>query len=248
MRGLRIRMRTGRGLRESKRSRSGALLSSFCLFAFALCLLVPTPQTRAQAVVDKMVAIINGDGARPELITYSDLLWQMALQPDTPLSPPRSDDLNRALRLVEDQRLILQEARKLPTIEPTDEEVRAALADLVKLFPPTEFERRLRAVGFSSIEDERLREIVRQRVAIEKYLDFRFRSFTVVSTEEVANYYRDVYVPRFRQRNPGVIVPKLDQVRNDLERSLTESKIESDTDAFLDTARERAEIVILNPV
>jgi hypothetical protein len=55
-------------------------------------------------------------------------------------------------------------------------------------------------------------------------------------------------VPRFRQRNPGVLVPKLDQVRNDLEKNLTESKIESETDAFLDNARERAEIVILNPV
>ena len=194
-----------------------------------------------------MVATVNG-GLRPDLITYSDLLWQMALEPGTPLSPPRSDDLNRALHLVEDQRLILQEAKKLPTIAPTDAEVKAALADLVKLFPPNEFESRLRQVGFSSIEDERLREIVRQRVEIEKYLDFRFRSFTVVTQEEVTNYYRDVYVPRFRQRNPGVLVPKLDQVRNDLEKTLTESKIESETDAFLDTARERAEIVILNPV
>jgi ATP-dependent Clp protease ATP-binding subunit ClpA len=205
------------------------------------------PAAQAQVVVDKMVATVNG-GVRPDLITYSDLLWQMALQPDTPLSPPSSDDLNHALHLVEDQRLILQEAKKLPTIAPTDVEVKAALADLVKLFAPNEFERRLRAVGFSSIDDERLREIVRQRVEIEKYLDFRFRSFTVVTQEEVTNYYRDVYVPRFRQRNPGVIVPKLDQVRNELEKNLTESKIESETDAFLDNARERAEIVILNPV
>jgi hypothetical protein len=64
----------------------------------------------------------------------------------------------------------------------------------------------------------------------------------------VTNYYRDVYVPRFRQRNPGVLVPILDKVRAELERTLTENKIESETDAFLDNARERAEIVILNPV
>jgi hypothetical protein len=240
-------MKAKRYLRKSKRDLRVKFLSAFCLFTFSFCLPVLEPQAQAQEVVDKMVATVNG-GVRPDLITYSDLLWQMALEPETPLSPPRSDDLNRALHLVEDQRLILQEAKKLPTIAPTDAEVRAALADLVKLFPPTEFERRLRAVGFSSIEDERLREIVRQRVEIEKYLDFRFRSFTVVTQEEVANYYRDVYVPRFRQRNPGVLVPKLDQVRNDLEKTLTESKIESETDAFLDNARERAEIVILNPV
>jgi hypothetical protein len=247
MGGLRIEMKAKRYLRKSKRCLRVKFLSAFCLFTLTLCLPGLEPQAQAQEVVDKMVATVNG-GVRPDLITYSDLLWQMALEPGTPLSPPRSDDLNRALHLVEDQRLILQEAKKLPTIAPTDAEVRAALADLVKLFPPNEFERRLRQVGFSSIEDERLREIVRQRVEIEKYLDFRFRSFTVVTQEEVANYYRDVYVPRFRQRNPGVLVPKLDQVRNDLEKTLTESKIESETDAFLDTARERAEIVILNPV
>jgi hypothetical protein len=239
MEGLSIEMKAKRYLRVR-------LLFAFCLFTFTFCLLAS--QTPAQVVVDKMVATVNGDGARPELITYSDLLWQMALQPDTPISPPRSDDLNRALHLVEDQRLILQEAKKLPTIAPTDAEVKAALAELVKLFAPHEFEQRLRAVGFSSVDDERLREIVRQRVEIEKYLDFRFRSFTVVSQEEVTNYYRDVYVPRFRQRNPGVLVPILDKVRAELERTLTENKIESETDAFLDNARERAEIVILNPV
>ena len=32
------------------------------------------------------------------------------------------------------------------------------------------------------------------------------------------------------------------------ERTLVETKIESDTDTFLDTARNRAEIVILSPV
>jgi hypothetical protein len=43
-------------------------------------------------------------------------------------------------------------------------------------------------------------------------------------------------------------VPTLEKMRAELERTLTESKIESETDAFLDNARERAEIVVLNPV
>ena len=36
----------------------------------------------AQQVVDRMVATVNA-GARTELITYSDLMWQLALQPAT---------------------------------------------------------------------------------------------------------------------------------------------------------------------
>ena len=51
----------------------------------------------AQQVVDKMVATVNA-GVRTDLITYSDLLWQLALQPNTLLDNPTSEDLNRALR------------------------------------------------------------------------------------------------------------------------------------------------------
>ena len=197
-----------------------------------------------------MVATVNA-GVVPEcrqicLITYSDLLWQLALQPDTSLDNPTSADLNRALRLITDQRLILQEAEKLPSIAPTPEEVRIAGAELAKAFPSvTEFQQRLQRVGLTA---EKLDEILEQRVRIEKYLDFRFRNFVVITQKEVADYYKDVYVPRLRARAPGQIVPSLEEARLEIEKTLQEAKIESDTDAFLDSARERAEIVILNPV
>jgi hypothetical protein len=199
----------------------------------------------AQETVDKMVASVNA-GVRTDLITYSDLLWQLALQPGTSLANPSSDDLNRALRLVTDQRLILQEAEKLPSIAPTDDEIRDARDGLVKLFPsPAEFQQRLLRVGLTS---EKLDEIIEQRVRIEKYLDFRFRNFVLISQKEIADYYRDVYVPRLRSRSPGQIIPTLEEAQDEVKRILTEAKIESDTDAFLDSARERAEIVTLSAV
>jgi peptidyl-prolyl cis-trans isomerase SurA len=165
-------------------------------------------QATGSEVVDKMIATVNGS-----LITYSDLLWQLALQPDTPLDTPRVEDLSRSLNLLIDQRLILQEAAKLPTIAPNHAEVETALADLLRHVPSqADFQQRVRRVGLTA---EQLREIVRQRVEIEKYLDFRFRSFTVVSPQEVADYYHDVYVPRFRQRTRGHIVPKLEAARGE---------------------------------
>ena len=205
---------------------------------------------RGQEVVDKFVATVNvgeqADCGTKCLITYSDLIWQLALQPDTPLVNPSSADLNRALRLVTDQRLILQEAEKLPTIAPTPEEITAARDGLVKAFPSqAAFLERLQRVGLTAAK---LDEILDQRVRIEKYLDFRFRNFVVITQKEIERYYNDVYVPRMRSRNPGRIVPTLEEARGEIERTLTESKIESDTDAFLDSARERAEIVVLNQV
>jgi len=210
----------------------------FLAFAFPLpCL--------AQQVVDKMVATVNA-GVRTDLITYSDLMWQLALQPRTVLDNPSSEDLNRALRLLIDQRLILQEAEKIPTIIPTQKEVSDARDELARNFASvTEFQERLQRVGLTS---EKLNEIVEQRLKMEKYLDFRFRNFVVISQKEIADYYRDVYTPRLKARFPGRIVPPLEQVRDEIEKTLMEAKIESDTDAFLDQARERAEIVTLNPV
>ena len=210
----------------------------------------PVPLAFGQQAVDKMVVTVNA-GILPEcrqicLITYSDLLWQLALQPNTPLDSPTSVDLNRALHLLIDQRLILQEAEKLPSIAPTSEEVKTARDELVKAFPsPPEFQQRLQRVGLTA---EKLDEILEQRVRIEKYLDFRFRNFVVVTEKEIADYYRDSYVPRLKARAPGQIVPTLDEARPEIEKTLTEAKIESDTDSFLDNARERAEIVTLNPV
>ena len=228
-------------------------ISLFALTHFPVCaasgvsVVSPSPLLRvtpspAQEVVDRMVATVNA-GVRADLITYSDLVWQLALQPNTPLVSPNSQDLNRALRLVIDQRLILQEAEKLPTIAPTAEEVKAIRDQLSKAFPVGEFQQRLMLVGLTS---EKLNEILEQRVRIEKYLDFRFRNFVLISQKEITDYYNAVYVPRVRAR--GQIVPKLEEARNEIESILTEAKIESDTDAFLDSARERAEIVMLSAV
>jgi len=212
------------------------------VFIVSFCL---PEEARAQRVVDKMVATVSA-GVKTDLITYSDLVWQLALQPDTPLENPTSEDLNRALRLLIDQRLILQEAEKLPTINPTAKEISDARDELAKNFASvSDFQQRLMRVGLTSVK---LDEIIEQRLKMEKYLDFRFRSFVVISQAEIAGYYKDVYIPRLKARSPGRVTPTLEEAKPEIERILTEAKIESDTDAFLDTARERAEIVMLNTI
>ena len=230
-----------------KLARTGRRTTSLHLFVVCvICVICGSASSaRAQKVVDKMVATVNA-GVKTDLITYSDLLWQLALQPDTPLDNPRSEDLNKALRLLIDQRLILQEAEKLPAIAPTAKEVTDARDELARYFASAgEFQQRLLKVGLTS---EKLDEIIEQRLKMERYLSFRFQNFVVVTQKEIADYYKDVYVPRFRTRFPGRLVPQLEEARAEIETQLTEAKIESDTDAFLDTARERAEIIILNPV
>jgi hypothetical protein len=217
----------------------GMLVLAFSLF------FLPS-RVNAQEVVDKTVATVS-DRVRTELITYSDLLWQLALQPRTPLDSPSKDDLDQALRLVIDQRLITLETRRLPSISVTEAETQAEIKQVLDQFSSTaEFVDRLRAVGFESTTDYNFQKLMEQRVAIEKYLDFRFRSFVVITAEQEESYYKDVFVPSFRTRNPGVVPPPIGDVRPRINQDLTTSRISSDLDRFLDNARERAEIVILS--
>ena len=224
-----------RGTRAKAVARVIAVLS---LLTFYFCLLPST--VRGQEVVDRMVAVVNGG----ELITYSDLLWQLALQPDVPLESPRQDDLRRALDLLIGQRLVSQEAAKLPHTHATDKEIQDAQTELINRFPSREeFQRRLDRVGLTA---DQFREIIHDRLDMENYLNFRFRSFVVVTPKEVEDYYRDVYAPRLRRQAPGRIVPPLKDVYDALQKEMTERKVESDTDEFLDQARAAAQITILD--
>lgn len=201
-----------------------------------------------QTVVDKTVATVS-DGIRIELITYTDLKWQLAFQPGVPLTPPRSEDLNIALNLLINQRIIALEAERIPRSAPEESEVSDEINRILARFPSAaDFERRLRAVGFESVRDDNFERLISKRVAIEKYLDFRFRSFIVNTPEEEARYYNDVLTPDFRRRYPGLLMPTLVERRSEIGRLLTEAKLLENIEAYLDDTKRRVEVVILKPV
>lgn len=198
-----------------------------------------------QEVVDKTVAVV-GEGRRAQLITYSDLVWQLALQPNTPIDPPRSEDLNRALQLLINQRLFALEAERLPRAAPTEKEIADKISQTLSFFPsPAVFEARLKQVGFDSIKDEAFERLMAQRVAIEKYADFRFNSFVVVTPDEETSYYRNVYVPEFRRRSPGLLVPTLEEKRREIRETLSNQKVASAIERFIDETKRRVPITVL---
>jgi hypothetical protein len=244
--------------RELPEGRIRSLLTAHCsLLTFVLLLFIAhcslLTDARAQTVTDKMVASVsNSARANPDLISYSDLVWQLALEPGRPLvERPASADLNHALSLVEDQLLILQEARKLPIAatdrarQEFDEATKKKQKELVQAFGSLSLlQERMARVGLTS---EQLDAILRDRVTVEKYLDFRFRAFVLVSTKEITDRYNQKYASL---RNSGRIVPTLDEVRTRIEQELTEEKIATEIDAFVDSLHDQpgTEIVIISPV
>lgn len=221
------------------------LAVSLLIILFFALFSVKTP---AQETIDKTVATVS-DGVRTELITYSDLVWQLALQPNAPLTPPTSAALNQALQLIINQRLFALEAQRLPRLAPTEPEIDEKIKEVLNIFPSTaEFERRLKIVGFDSVKDDNFERIMGQRVAIDKYLEFRFRSFAVITPEDEAKYYREVFVPDFRRKYDGLLTPNLDEKRAEINALLKEEKVTKNIEDFLDEAKRRAEIVILSEV
>jgi hypothetical protein len=204
----------------------------------------------AQKVVDKTVATVS-DGIRTELITLSDLKWQLALQPRVNLSPISSEDLKAALETMIEQRIFGLEAKRLPRDAVTKDEIAAEVKQLIGpgyFSTAAELESRLRQVGFTSIDDQNFQQIIADRIAIEKYLDFRFESFIVITAADEAKYYREVYAPDFRRRFPGLLMPTLEEKRAEIHTILVNQKIESDIDSFLEQAKQRVTITRLSEV
>jgi hypothetical protein len=223
-------------------------LFAVCTLLFALC-----PSAQGQVISDKAVAsVTNGSRATPDLITYSDLVWQLALEPDTPFADkPSSENLNRALRKLEDLALVLQEARKLPSAETPearkdrDDEVKKRRDELAQsMGSAARLQERMVRVGLTS---EQLDSILRDRVMIDKYFEFRFRAFVVIPPKEITDRYNETYG---RERNSGRLVPTLDEVRTRIYEVLKDERIAAEIDAFVDNLRDQpgTEIVVLSPV
>ena len=211
-------------------------LFTLCLLLLAFCL-APSP-ARGQQVVDVIVALVNDD-----VITRSDLLWAMALDPESPspAGPISSDVLRRMLDVVIEQRLVAQEAARIPTNEITQEEIAKRRAELVAQFPAeAAFRQRVESVGLTP---ERIDEVIRQRILIERFIEFRFYSFVFVSQQEIEKYYRDVLVPKVQKA--GQVAPALEQVRDTIIEILKQEKISQELDRYLASARQRADVVFL---
>jgi hypothetical protein len=206
--------------------------------AAAVLLLLAHAAAFAQKTVDQILVLVNN-----EVITRTDLLWHLALAPDSPspAGPVGSDLLRRILDVMIDQRIVAQEAAKIPAAEITEEEIDKKRMELIGQFPSeAAFRQRVESVGLTP---ERINELIRQRVLIDKFIDFRFRSFVFVSEQEIKKYYDEELVPEVRGR--GVVPPALDEVHEMIRERLRAEKINNELDRWLSETRQRAEIVFL---
>ncbi|MFN7946478.1 MAG: hypothetical protein U0Z53_14100 [Blastocatellia bacterium] len=216
------------------------MMNSICksmkLTLATLCLLVGCGLVRAE-ITDRMLAIVNG-----QLITESDVVWALALDPEVqPLDLGQENKRLMLERLI-DQKLLDQEAEKTPQNEPTEDEITNYIKELVTKFRAEEtFRERMQKVG---LDQASLREIARHRLEILKYVEFRFRSFAFVKPEEVERYYNETWLPRIKASG-GQARSLDDTLREEISHILEEQKANAELDHFFDEARANAQVIRL---
>jgi hypothetical protein len=197
---------------------------------------------QAQQIVDQILTLVNN-----EPIMRTDLLWSIAMDPQapSPVGPVGRDLLSRKLEVMIDERLIAQEAARIPTAEIAQEEIDKKRAELIRSFrSEAEFRERIGSVGLTP---QKLDELLRQRILIDRFVDFRFRSFVLVTAQEIQQEYERNFVPEMRRR--GQIPTGLDErlekgtVREQLAERLKVKKIDEEIERWLAAARQRADIV-----
>ena len=241
------RMLKNNSRRKARRSGWLRISASCCLIAFSLLWpLMPAARAQNQKMIDQILVLVDGD-----IITRSDLIWNMALEPKSPspAGPVSSDLLSLELDVTINQRLIAHEAARVPSAGLTRDEVNKRQTELIAQFPSeAAFRQRIESVGMTP---EKLEDLVRELIARERFIDFRFRSFVFVTEQEIQAYYEKELVPKIRAQ--GAVPPGLDvelpnekrKVRDSITEILKAEKIEQEESRWLKDATQRAEIVRL---
>lgn len=216
------------------------------VFSVAFVIVVITSNLRAQEIVDQILTLVND-----EVVTRTDLLWSIAMdsKAPSPAGPVGPDLLRQKLDVMIDERLISQEAGRIPASDIPQDEVDKKRAELIKNFrSEAEFRQRVGSVGLTP---QRIDELIRQRIVIDRFVDFRFRSFVLVTEQEIQRYYDETFAPEIRAKGqvPPAPEQKLDSsgvtVHDRIRELLRVQKINDELDRYLTSLRQRADVVQL---
>jgi hypothetical protein len=190
--------------------------------------------TRGLEQIDGVAARIEDD-----IITESEVYELSAFQQLVDGKPkPRAD----VLRELADQWLIRSEATTATYGQPSATDVDHAYADFVKQFASPEiFKQRCADAGIS---EAAVRRIIQQQLYLSRFIEYRFRPAAQVTDQQVADYYRDDFVPQLKARNAEI--PPLDDVDDTIREVLIQRVISDRANKWLDETRGRLRIDVVS--
>ena len=184
--------------------------------------------------IDRVLAVVEG-----QVILLSDVRAFLDLRLIE--SPDAADPAPLILTALIERQLILEEAVRYGVEAPTSEDVDARMAAVVaRVGGNTAFQERLPAVGFT-LDD--LKQVLRNDLRIERYLDRRFVSARQPTEDEVAAFFRD-HADEFLA---GGVLPSFDAVRDDARRRLSKELRQGRIDDWVALLVDRADVFRVTP-
>jgi hypothetical protein len=165
----------------------------------------------APEIADRILAVVD---ARPLLLSTVRTLEAV-----------RRLDRGTALEAVIDERLMFQEASRLPQAQVTADEEQRALVSLQAAHPELE--------GSVSVPEQR--RLLRRQLVILKYVEFRFRPQIRISEDALREAWNDDY----RGQPEG---PAFEEVRPALRERLERLELDRRIEAWVSDLRQRAEV------
>jgi len=184
-------------------------------------------------VLDKVDAVVND-----HVITMSDVDSAVQVEKTDASAAGKDESALRkaALDSLINRELLLDEARKFNLVQVTQEEVEQAFKKVKSRYPDEKsFEEALQREG---INDDGLKDNLRDQILVIKYVDRRIRAFVLVTPDEEKSYYdehkKDFGTMEFAEAEP------------EIKRLITELRTDKKLDEYLRDLKTKANIII-NP-
>lgn len=199
--------------------------------------------------LDHVVAVINGD-----VLLQSDVDEEMRFAALEPLRPDAGRDTAQdAMRRLVARTLIVQQmkAQQQFNVKITDSEVQKSLDQLRAHLAACAAYHCETEAGWSAFLASRgltvdeVNSHWRQRLAILRFIDLRFRAGIRIAPESIAAYYQKTVVPAFALRN--VAPPSLKALTPRIKQVLMEEQVNGLLRDWLKSLRAEGSVRILDP-
>lgn len=184
----------------------------------------------AQQLLDRIVARVGAT-----VITQTDVEAALALGIAAPR--PGDDRMAAGTQQLIDRQLLLAEVARFPPLEPPAADVDALVARM-RTRAGTDFAAVMKRTGF---DEQRIRELARDSLRIQAYLDQRFGASPQASPQEARAYY-DTHQQEFMR--DGVLAP-FEAVETAAREAASAERRSRTVSQWLADLRTRGEVVTL---
>jgi hypothetical protein len=224
--------------------RYGFMATTVRMVLFSLMFSISASFNYFCETIDRIVAVVNN-----QIITLSDLEKEerfYQLDHQVPYSNKGSSAEEKVIQreLVErmiEKLLLSEQVLGFPGSKITDDEIETQLNALQEKWGGKDSLDQVLVRSHTTREE--LKEHLRWQILVLKYVDNRFRQFTVIDPAEITTYYQKMLIPELERKGIRQFPPQ-SEVEAKIREILTEEKVNQAIEEWLASLKETANIHI----